>query len=265
MQILHVIWGLIGMLVIPGIVYVVLIGKFIQILRNRRRGKVVESPQEDHCHSEVSPIFRIVGAYIGALWMTAIFGVSAFIMAIHRLHTLEKSDYFGDFILLIFPYSCILVSMIQKLTSRLASKRHERLFHTKLPIKIYMLGILSSIIIFFLFQEQNPWAKYGVEFEWYDPADEPGQYHLVHLIRHLQDQTISGPLCGGQYPRITFIDVNQDHREEVVISTKHGQELGVIEVIEPYVPEQPAFKIVRGTCYFPDKFDLPADYLKVTF
>ncbi|MBN2287670.1 MAG: hypothetical protein JXI43_14580 [Tissierellales bacterium] len=265
MQNIQLIWGLIRVFVIPCIVYIVLISKFIRMLFRNARGKTVQPSQTENHPRGGYPFFRTVGAYIGAIWITTLMGVSTFILAIHRLHAIEKFEYGSTAILQFLPYSLILIVILQKLATILASKRQERPFYPTLPIKVYIFGILTSILIFFIFQKQNPLTRYGVEFEWYDPADEPGQYHLVHLIRHIHGQTISGPLCGGQYPRITFTDYNQDHREEVVIATKQGQELGIIEVIEPYVPEQPAFKIIRGKSYLPDTFDLPADYLKVTF
>lgn len=259
---------LIGVLVITCVIYLGFIiwgiGKLIKIFGRRRKLHAQRGSQEEHCESRVSPIFRIIGSYFGAIWMSLLIIMSAFMMAVHRLHAIERSTYVAYTLFLFFPYSLVFIVLVQRLTNILASKRQERPFRPHLPGKLYLVSIITGIIIFFIVQERNPLKKDGVDFEWYDPTDELVSYHIVHMTRMIHGQIISGPLCTGRYPRIIFADVNQDHRQEIVISTRKGEELGVIEVIEPYVPEQPAFKIIRGTCYFPDNFDLPADYLKVS-
>jgi uncharacterized membrane protein YidH (DUF202 family) len=268
MKAIQLIIVLIGGLVVPGIIYLVCIiwgiQKFIHTLRSQE-GQVTQKARQKHNRRpQASPIFQTIGLYVGTLWIIGLLLVCAFILAEHWLHALERSEFLVEFIFLILPYSLMLIMILQRCMKMLAVKRQEPPLQTYVPLTLSVIGVIAGIIIFVLVQERNPLETYGVTFEWYDPADEPGKYHYIHLLRNIDGYTISGPLCGGQYPTVTFSDEDRDGIEDILIHSRHGEEIGVFGIVEPYVTHKPAFKIIRGseeTCPTPSSPPF-AEYLK---
>ena len=132
--------------------------------------------------------------------------------------------------------------ILRRLMTSIVVWRREKPFISSYPQYVYLIGILSAVLLHAIFLERNPLERYGVTFDWYDPADE-----------------------AGQYPRITFSDENHDGIDDIVLHTKQGEEIGVFSIVEPYIDGDPAFILIRGTegrCKTPSRPSF-SEYLRV--
>lgn len=231
-------------------------------------GEKVTSPPDKNVEDmniQRYPIFLAIGGYLWSVWFVIHLGWMSYISATYHLHNIERAEAVSFLIFVVSPYTIFLTLILRRLTNFIAVRRREKPFVLSYTKHVYFVGILVSVLLYVMFLERNPLDKYGVAFDWYDPADEPGQYHYVHLIRDIHGQAISGPLCGGKYPKVTFSDEDNDGIEDILVHTEKGEEIGIFGIVEPYVAEQPAFKMIRGSegkCHTP--LSVPfADYLKV--
>jgi hypothetical protein len=210
---------------------------------------------------EVFPRFQILEYVLRGLWAILVVWGTTFVIAAYRLHVIERATYLVLIIGIVFPYGFACLVLLHRFTRHAVEQRREAPFRLRhLPV-VCGLVLVGSLVLFVFAQEQNPLAPYGVEMEWYDPTDALVRYHIVHFLRHVEGTTLSGPLCEGPHPQLTFADIDQDGIPEIIVSTNDGRELGVIKVVEPYLPEHEAFTVLRGTCHQPHS--LPSSFLKV--
>jgi hypothetical protein len=227
--------------------------------------KIFKLPPPDHQAKNSLmgiPIFQTARNYLGPLWTVCVLGGISLVFATNRLNNVLRAERLVYTLFIIVPYSLLLVLGIRSLLRRMATWRHEKPGLSTHVKKVYFLGIMVSVILYLVYQEPYPLKKYGVQITWYrKPIDEPELYYSVYFTRNIHGQSLSGPLCGDKIPdkdgggvKITLSDENGDSIEDILIHTRQGKEIGVLSIVEPYIPGQAAFTFLRGGedgCFVP--------------
>jgi hypothetical protein len=232
--------------VIAIILYVTLIiGFILWAIKNFKKKRMPSvPPEENNIIMNKCPVFRSIGHYMWPIWFSVFFGFFSFVIATNQLHDIEFREYLGAILFMLGPFSLFFMFLMYGIFRLIAYIRKEKHLSSSHIMKLYVVGILVSLVIYMVFQERDPLHKYGLEFEWYDPPGSSGSFYVVSIHRRINGQTIKGAECGGGYPRITFSDEDDDGIEDIIVHADN-QELAVLSLVEPYVEGKSVFTVIR--------------------